>query len=112
LISEKRSEAKRYFERKSKRKKQTLVQEEIKNRCSVITNKEMQKNQLHQYRKNGTLEDAREDFKKFSGDMEDKGSNVWIKTLPHGKIMTVREKSTYPANATLEIQTERVQTIK
>jgi hypothetical protein len=76
------------------------------------TNKEVQKNQLHQYRKNGTLEDAREDFKKFSGDMEDKGSNVWIKTLPHGKIMTVREKSTYPANATLEIQTERVQTIK
>jgi hypothetical protein len=62
------------------------------------------KNQLTQYQKTGTLEDAIEDFKNFSGDTEDKGSKVWVKKLPHGKILTVREENTFGAKATLEIQ--------
>jgi hypothetical protein len=68
------------------------------------TDDKEKKNQLTQYRKTGTLEDAIEDFKKFSGDAKDKGSNVWVKELPYGKTLTVREESTYEAKATLEIQ--------
>jgi len=62
------------------------------------------KGQLRHYVTTGTLQDAIEDFKKFSGLTEDKGSNVWIKELPYGKRLTVREKSTYKANATLSIE--------
>jgi hypothetical protein len=53
--------------------------------------KEEPKGQLHQYLKKRTFEDAREDFNKLSGDKEEKEPTVWVKKLPHGKVVTVRE---------------------
>ncbi len=66
--------------------------------------KEVQKNSLQQFRKNGTLEDAKKDFDKLSGNTEEKKPKVWVKTLPYGKSVTVREKSLFDAKATIEIQ--------
>ncbi|CAF5013477.1 unnamed protein product, partial [Rotaria sp. Silwood1] len=44
--------------------------------------KEERKNQLRQYRRNGTFEDAKNDFDKLSGDAEQKKPRVWMKSLP------------------------------
>ena len=50
------------------------------------------KNQLRQYEKQGTLEDAYKYFQEFSGNTKQVETNVWIKYLPHGKRLTVRQK--------------------
>ena len=41
---------------------------------------------------------------KISGNTVEKKPNVWVKELPHGKILILRVESKYDGNATLEIQ--------
>ena len=63
------------------------------------------KGSTHFYQKRGTYEEAKQDLENLSGSMEDKGSEVFVKNLPHQKTAIVRETCTHKdAKATLEIQ--------